>query len=487
QRGWLFWRVTASGRRSAGRQRQVIAFLLCVCVCQSGAETLRYALAEELERDSVVGNIAEDLGVAPSQLAARKARVVSEGNEQLFRLNANTGVLTAKDSLDRELICPQSDTCTLFFTIFLENPLQLLRGEVEVLDVNDNSPVFREKEFVLEIPEPTPPGSRFPLESAQDRDVGSNSLQNYSLGSNSHFSLALRTSKDGVKSSELVLDRQLDREEQPELHLLLTATDGGSPPRSGTAQIRIVVLDANDNTPVFDREVYEVRLAENSPPEQLVVRVAATDPDEGSNGEVRYTFTQTSEGSRQLFELNPSTGEIRVSGNLDFEEAKSHEMVVRATDGGGLSAHCKVQVEVMDVNDNAPEIELGSLTASIAEDAPPRTVVALFSVRDRDSGENGRTECAIDGDLPFSVTPTIGNYYELRTTAALDRERRAEYNISISATDWGRRRLSSRESLLVQVADVNDNAPQFTQEVYSMSVTENKGPMLRIGSVKATD
>uniref|UniRef100_A0A8B9TFL1 Cadherin domain-containing protein n=1 Tax=Anas platyrhynchos TaxID=8839 RepID=A0A8B9TFL1_ANAPL len=257
--------------------------------------------------------------------------------------------------------------------------------------------------MVLEILETASPGSRFPLERARDKDVGSNGLQNYSLGSNSHFSLALGTGKGGAKYPELILQSQLDREHQREVNLLLTATDGGTPPKSGTAQVRIVVLDANDNIPVFSREVYEVRVAENSPPEQLVVRVTAADPDEGSYGRVRYAFTQTSERSRQLFELNAATGEIRVSGNLDFEEVANHEMVVKATDGGGLSAHCKVHVEVLDVNDNAPEIALTSLTVSIPEDAPPRSVVALISVRDRDSGDNGRTECAIDGDLPFTM------------------------------------------------------------------------------------
>ncbi|XP_054024616.1 protocadherin beta-15-like [Dryobates pubescens] len=476
-----------NGRRSGGSLRQVILFLLCVCVWQSGAESLRYSLAEEMERDSFVGNIAQDLGLTPSQLAARKARVVSEGNQQLFRLNPSTGVLTAKESLDREEICPQSETCTLLFKVLFDNPLQLIRGEVEVLDVNDNSPVFPEKEMILEIPETTSPGSRFPLESARDKDVGSNGLQNYSLESNSHFSLALNTMNDGVKYAELVLDRHLDREEESKLNLLLTATDGGSPPKSGTAQIRIVVLDINDNTPMFSREIYEVRLAENSPPGQLVMRVSATDPDEGSNGKVQYAFTKSSEGSRQLFELNSDTGEIRVAGILDFEEMKKHEMMVKATDGGGLSVHCKVQVEVVDVNDNAPEIQLTSHTASIPEDAPPRTLVTLFSVRDRDAGDNGRTECTIDGDLPFTLTPTFDDYYELRTNAALDRETTAEYNISIRATDWGPRRLSSRQSLWVQVSDVNDNAPAFSQELYSMWVTENNSPMVRIGSVQASD
>uniref|UniRef100_A0A8V5GL38 Protocadherin gamma-C3 n=2 Tax=Melopsittacus undulatus TaxID=13146 RepID=A0A8V5GL38_MELUD len=485
--GWPFWRVMAGGIRNRDSKRQVILFFLCVCVCQSGAETFRYSLQEEMEKDSFVANIAKDLGVSPSQLVARNARVVSEGNEQFFLFNQNTGVLTAKESLDREEICPQRDICTLVFKIFLENPLQLIRGEVEIRDVNDNSPVFPEKEMVLEILETASPGSRFPLESAQDQDVGSNGLQNYSLGSNLHFSLALETGKNGMKYAELILQHQLDREEQREMNLLITATDGGSPPRSGTAQVRIVVMDANDNTPVFAREVYEVRVTENSPPEQLVVRVTAADPDEGSYGKVRYAFTQTTERSRQLFELNPATGEIRVAGNLDFEEAKTHEMVVKATDGGGLSAHCKVQVEILDMNDNAPEISLTSLTASIAEAAPPLTVVALFIVQDRDSGDNGRTECSIDGDLPFSLTRTFDNCYELRTNAVLDRETTAEYNITITATDWGTTRLSSRKNLFVQISDVNDNSPEFTQEGYTMSVTENNSPMLRIGSVNATD
>ncbi|XP_064017475.1 protocadherin beta-15-like isoform X3 [Pogoniulus pusillus] len=476
-----------NGGRSGGSPRQVIVFLLCVCVWQSAAESLRYSLAEEMERDSLVGNIAQDLGLAPSQLAARKARVVSEGSQQLFRLNPSSGVLTAKESLDREEICPQSETCTLFFKVFLDNPLELIRGEVEVLDVNDNSPVFPEKEMVFHIPEMTLPGSSFPLKNARDKDVGSNGLQNYSLGSNSHFSLAVTTRNDGPKYAELVLDRQLDREENPEINLLLTATDGGSPPRSGTAQIRIVVLDANDNTPMFTHKVYEVRLTEDSPRGQLVVKVDATDADEGSNGQVYYALTETSEGFQQLFDLNPDTGEIRVSGNLDYEEKKKHEMVVKATDGGGLSAHCKVQVEVVDVNDNAPEIQLTSHTASIPEDAPPRTLVAIFSVRDRDDGENSRMECIIEGDLPFTLTPTFDNYYELRTSAALDRETTAEYNLSIRATDWGQPRLSALESLWVQVGDVNDNAPSFSQELYSLWVTENNRPMVRIGRVQASD
>ncbi|OXB50923.1 hypothetical protein ASZ78_007681, partial [Callipepla squamata] len=385
------------------------------------------------------------------QLAARKARVVSEGSEQRFRLDPRSGVLTLTETLDREHICPHSESCTLSFQLLLENPVQLIRGEVDVRDVNDNSPVFPQKEMVLEIIETAVLGSRLPLETARDMDMGLNGVQNYSLTANSHFSLALEKGKGGAKYVKLVLQRQLDREEQRELHLVLTATDGGSPPRSGTADVRVVVLDANDNMPVFSREVYEVRVAENSPPGQLLVRVSAADPDDGSYGKVHYAFTQASHMSHQLFSLNAETGEIRVSGNLDFEETELYEIEVKATDGGGLHAYCKVHVEVLDMNDNAPEITVSSVSSSVPEDAPPRTVVAVLSVRDRDSGDNGRTECAVAGDVPFILTAAFAEHYELRTSAALDRETTAEYNVSVVATDWGRARLSARESVLVRI------------------------------------
>ncbi|XP_015148983.4 LOW QUALITY PROTEIN: protocadherin beta-15 [Gallus gallus] len=491
-KGRLWRRGTASGRQSGGGgERQVLLWLVCVCVWESGAETLRYSVAEEMARDSLVGNVAQDLGLSPSQLAARKARVVSEGSEQHFRLDPHSGVLTVTETLDRERICPHSESCALLFKLFFENPVQLIRGEVEVRDVNDHSPEFPEKEMILEILETASPGTRFLLGNARDRDMGTNGLRNYSLSPNSHFSLNQGIGKGGGRYAELVLQKPLDREEQRELHLVLTATDGGSPPRSGTAQVRVVVLDANDNMPVFSREVYEVRVAENSPPGQLVVRVSAADPDEGSNGKVRYAPSPEHVRAvpSQLYELNAESGEIRVSGKLrTYEEEKMPRARGESLwTGGGLSAHCRVHVEVLDVNDNAPEIALSSVSASIPEDAPPRTVVALLSVRDRDSGDNGRTECAIEGDVPFSLTAAFANHYELRTSAALDRETTAEYNVSIVATDWGRARLSARESVSVRIADVNDNAPRFTQAAYSMSVSENEAGAVRIGSVKATD
>ncbi|XP_025047369.1 protocadherin beta-15-like [Alligator sinensis] len=473
--------------RSSSIQRQVVFLIFSLCAFRVGCETIRYSVPEEMERDSFVANIAKDLGVTVSEMAARKARVITERSKQYFRLNLSTGDLTIREKLDREEICPHSEICKIFFEIFFDNPLQLIRAEVEIYDINDNSPLFPENEIILEIQETTSVGSGFPLESAQDIDVGSNSLQNYTLGLNDHFSLVVRAKKDGDKYAELVLQRQLDREEKPEMSLTLTATDGGSPPRSGTAQVRVIVLDANDNIPVFTRETYEAHLLENSPVDHLVVRVVAKDPDEGSSGEVRYSFTQKSERHHRLFQINSVTGEIRVVGRVDYEEAKMYEMGVRATDGGGLSAHCRVLVGVLDVNDNPPELVLTTLTRSITEDSPPQTVVALFSVRDRDSGDNGRTVCSIPDDVPFILTPARSNYYELRTETTLDRERISEYNITITTMDMGTPSLTAQETISLEISDVNDNTPEFTQRAYSMSVRENNSPELLIGSVTALD
>ncbi|XP_075756843.1 protocadherin beta-16-like [Pelodiscus sinensis] len=440
-----------------------------------------------MESGSFVANVGQDLGLAPQGLSARRARIVTEDGSEYFQLNGNTGDLFIKEKLDREKLCGQTDPCTVQFEIILENPLQSYRAEVRVYDVNDHSPVFLESELRFKIVETTPPGTRFPLESAQDLDVGNNSLQNYSLSPNAHFRLQTGELANGRKYAELVLDNALDRERQPEVSLVLTAVDGGSPPRSGTAQIRVTVLDANDNPPLFSQAIYQARVPENSPKDHPVVTVSATDLDEGTHGEIAYSFSQNSKENSKTFHINPATGEIRLRGAIDFETTENYELNIRATDGGGLSAHCKVLVVVLDVNDNAPEAIVTSLRSPILEDSSPGTVVALFIVRDRDSGDNGRTVCSIDDDLPFSLKTTFKNSYSLVTEHALDRETVSEYNITITARDMGSPSLSTEKTITVKISDINDNSPVFSQTSYTLHVRENSGPALLLGQVRAFD
>ncbi|XP_032052721.1 protocadherin beta-15-like [Aythya fuligula] len=468
--------------------RQVLCLCALLCVPRVRCEPIRYSVAEEGESGSVVANVAEDAGLTPAQLSARRARIASPDGRQHFGLERATGRLVLAERLDREEMCGRSLTCTLAFELLLENPLQFFRVEVAVEDVNDHSPVFPEERVTFQIPETSDPGSRFPVEAAQDLDVGSNSIQAYSIApENEYFSVSIRKRSGVEMHVELVLEKPLDREEQPELLLSLIATDGGSPPRSGTTQIHIVVLDVNDNAPVFTQDVYVGQVLESATVGSVVLRVLATDPDVGLNGDISYRFSNVPEDSQSTFTIDTVSGEIRVTKPLDFETTQKHEISVRATDGGGLSALCKVLVEVMDVNDNAPELVISSFSSPLPENTEPGTVVAVFAVRDRDSGVNGEISCALEDQLSFSLRPAYKNYYELVTLGTLDREETSQYLLVITAADAGSPPLTTTQTFTVDISDVNDNAPVFNQTSYTMYVPENNIPGVLVGAVSAAD
>uniref|UniRef100_A0A3Q2LED4 Cadherin domain-containing protein n=1 Tax=Equus caballus TaxID=9796 RepID=A0A3Q2LED4_HORSE len=470
----------------APQKRQVTAIIILLLLWEAGGATIKYSVLEERDSGSFVADLAKDLGLGIGELASRGARILSKGNKQHLRLEQKSGSLLLKEKLDREELCGDTDPCILHFQVLLKNPVQFIQGELQLLDVNDHAPKFLENEILLKIPESSHPGTAFPLKIAEDLDVGSNTVQNYTISTNSHFHLFTRNHSDGRKYPELVLDKALDREDQPELRLTLTARDGGSPPRTGTSQVLILVLDINDNAPEFAQPLYEVQVSENSPIGSLVITVSARDLDAGTHGELSYSFFQSSNQVVQAFEINTVTGEIRLRKMLDFEEIQSYRMEIEASDGGGLTGKCTVAIEVMDVNDNAPELTMSLLISDVPENTPD-TVVAIFGISDADSGDNGKMMCSIQADLPFLLKLTVENFYTLVTEGALDRESRAEYNITITVTDMGTPRLKTQHNITVLVSDVNDNAPAFTQTSYTLWVRENNSPALHIGSVSATD
>nr|XP_005995384.2 PREDICTED: protocadherin gamma-A12 isoform X1 [Latimeria chalumnae] len=440
-----------------------------------------------MEKGSIVGNIGNDLGLAIKDLSDRDIRIVSTTKEQYFIVNVKNGNLLLNEKIDRELICRHISQCILVFEIILENPMALYGGEVEIQDINDNSPRFPKQEIVLKINELTEPRTRFSFENAQDPDIGVNSLQNYQLSPSKYFSLRIHTNGDSQKYAELALEKALDREKD-RVHLLtLTATDGGVPTRSGTVNIWVIVLDANDNAPTFTEDVYQVSLVENVSKFTVVIQVDATDTDEGSNGEVNYSFSKISETAREIFEIDAKTGKIIVTGNVDFEKAKYYEMEIKATDPGGLATYCKVLLKIIDINDNPPEIIIKSFSTPISEDCLPGTVVSLLNVNDHDSGANGQVTCAIDENLPFKLKSSFNNYYFLATDGTLDREKMSEYNITITATDNGVPPLTTSTALLLKVSDINDNLPVFNQISYTVYIRENNPPGSFISTVNATD
>ncbi|NXW09235.1 PCDGE protein, partial [Fregetta grallaria] len=324
------------------------------------------------------------------------------------------------------------------------------------------------------INELTSPGARFALGVAEDADVGSNSLQGYELEANAYFAVEVKESQDGSKFAELVLRRALDREREQSLRLVLTALDGGEPPRSGTAQLCINVTDANDNPPVFAQDRYRVSLREDAPPGSPVLNVSASDADAGTNARITYGFGETAAKVLQKFVVDAESGAIALQEALDFEDTRGYTLLVEARDGGGLAAHCKVEVEVLDVNDNAPEVTLTSVSSPVPEDAPAGTVVALVKVRDRDSGENGQVSCELSGEAPLSIVASSGGSYKvLVLERALDREEQPELQLVLTAVDGGIPARSGTAHITVLVLDVNDNAPTFDRATYKVQVPEN--------------
>ncbi|KAK2849132.1 hypothetical protein Q5P01_008966 [Channa striata] len=457
------------------------AYLTTVC------EDVSYSIPEEMKRGSIIGNIAKDLRLDLGRLSARKARIDTEDNGVKYcGLNLNTGDLIVQERIDREALCGKRASCVVKQELVLENPLELHRISVRVQDVNDNSPQFKEEALKIEIRESAVKGARFLLDEAQDGDISENAVQSYSLQQNDHFTLNVNTKTGGGKYCELVLDKELDREEKNEVTLLLTAYDGGSPQRSGTVVIHVTVLDANDNVPVFSQSIYKASLPENSPLDTLVITVSATDPDEGINGQINYALNHVSE-ENEVFNLNPKTGEVKVVGSINFEKETSYEMQISAKDGLGLASYATLLIEIVDVNDNAPVIYLKSLNIPISENVSPGTEVGIINVQDRDSETNGQVRCSIQQNVPFKLVPSIKNYYSLVTTGQLDRELVSDYNITITATDEGSPPLSSSKTVQLSVADINDNPPVFEEQSYSAYVTENNKAGSTLCSVTARD
>ncbi|MEQ2250208.1 hypothetical protein ILYODFUR_037520, partial [Ilyodon furcidens] len=485
----LPWNKT--GRERKRKRGCIVGCLLAVLLWRVASAQMRYSVPEEVNEGTVVGNIARDLGLDKSMLKERKYRITSNVPDPLFHVNQNDGILYVSRKIDREEVCGQSTSCLINLKTVLENPLQIHYVGVEVMDINDHSPSFQDKEIMMEISESASPGVRIPLPPARDPDVGSFAVQQYKVSANDHFRLEVKDKGQDGKIPILIVHKALDRETARSHSLELTGVDGGKPPKSGHMQITVHVLDINDNAPVFAKSDYSVMLNENAPIGTIIVQVNATDLDEGTNGEVVYTFSSiVSQRLLKLFDINPSTGEIIVKGNIDFEERDKYEIEIQASDKGSapLSTQKSVNINIVDVNDNAPEIEVTSFSRLIPEDSRPGTTVALISVNDLDSGLNGKVLCSISEDVPFALTPSSRDkMFSLVTNSPLDKEKQSQYVITVRAKDAGEPSLSSEKLINVVVSDVNDNTPEFLLSPYNFYIAEGNNPGSPVFSVKAFD
>ncbi|XP_061581345.1 protocadherin gamma-A10-like isoform X41 [Cololabis saira] len=465
-------------------ERQVL--VICVLCLNYVIGQITYSIPEELPKGSLVGNIAQDLGLDVKRLRSGKARLYTGDSAQYVDLNRERGVLLIKEKIDREELCRQTTPCALHFQITLENPLELFPVTVEVTDINDNAPVFQKEERVFEISESAVIGSKFMLEKAIDPDIGINGLQRYTLKPSDNFILKSHAQSDGSKKVEMILQKPLDREKQERMSLVLTAVDGGEPEMSGTMQIHVTVLDANDNAPVFSKTIYKASISESAVIGTVVTKVTASDADKGSNGKVTYVIGNGMDTFSQLFLIN-SEGDVILTGHIDYEKQHIYDLDVEAIDQGGLSDSSKVIIDVIDINDNNPIINMISSTGSIQEKSALNTVIALMSVNDPDSENNGKVNCVINVDNPFKIKFTSNNFYSLVIDSDLDRETTSEYNITVTCSDEGVPSLSSSVTLTIKISDVNDNAPVFQMSSYEAYIVENNTPGLSIFTVKAID
>ncbi|XP_040200842.1 protocadherin gamma-C5-like isoform X20 [Rana temporaria] len=467
-----------------------VAFSLLLCSWGWVSGQLRYSVAEESHPGTVVGNIAQNLGLNLADINKRRLSLGSEGSSKYFTIDQKHGALIIQERIDRESLCGSSSSCLLHLEVVAENPLELFSLEIEILDINDNYPIFSVTNQEIKIIELlTNPGVQFPLPSAEDLDVGKNGVRHYSLNQNPYFSLSEKHRRDGTLIAELVLEKNLDREEKSEHKLILSAIDGGEPPRSGSTQINIIVLDINDNAPVFDQASYKVDVMENLPLNTVVIKLNATDLDEGANSEILYSFDDhTLNAAKKIFDLNEITGEILIKGAVDYEVANLYELFVKALDKGSprREGRCVVQVEVQDVNDNVPEIVFTSKNNEVPENSPVGTIVRFITVRDRDSGKNGEVKLIIPPNVPFKYQP-MSNRYTLVTSGHLDREKVSQYTITLIASDLGSPSLSSQTTIIITISDINDNHPVFLQSAYNAFISENNDPGRLLCTVSAGD
>ncbi|XP_068596842.1 protocadherin alpha-3-like [Brachionichthys hirsutus] len=458
--------------------------LLLNCCSDAVCEQLSYSVPEEVNPGTSVGNLAKDLNLDVHVLEARRLQIVSGARRKYFDINLRTGVLYVNERVDREELCMRSVKCTVDVEVVINSPLKLYRLEINILDINDNAPYFAEKWQSLNIAESTAPGGRFGFIGASDLDVGINSVNAYKISPNDYFSLDILKGGKSV-SAQLVLQKALDREQQPTITLTVTASDGGNPPKTGATQISINVLDINDNAPVFSSPLYKTRVFENIPVGKTIIVLNATDTDDGLNSEIEYSLRSKGQDRViDLFQIDSQTGAISVKGEIDYEENPAFEIHAQASDKGqpAMSTDCKVLVEVVDLNDNAPAITVTSLLNTVKEDAEVGTAIALVSVLDKDGGKNGAAKAVIVNSSPFKLETNYKNYYSVVVHGPLDRETTAQYNITIVATDEGNPPLRSSSTVTVDVSDVNDNPPRFSEPIVDVYVKENSP----IGSVIKT-
>ena len=469
--------------------------------CFSNFSPLIYKIKEGLPKGTLIGAIGTDLhldfSVDPPLLFNLAQKKI---NEQYVELNNTTGELfTSAVQMDRESLCAdrgEGQSCSLALDVFIlpQQYFQLVKVKVLIEDVNDNRPRFPSDEIRVKVPENAPVNARFAVEqSAVDPDLGVNSVQTYWLVNDfGVFTLDVEENEGGELTPFLIVTEALDRERQAEYVTDIIAEDGGSPPLLGTATLRVVILDINDNCPKFSEAQVNVTVYGNATRGSQLARLHAFDHDLGANAQINYSYSERiTRETRNLFHLDRVTGVIKLAGKIDTNTAKLYKLTVLANGPACIPDVATVTIHIIKVVSGPPLLIPRYIAAekdgvvSLKESEPAFTPIAFFTVKNIDSRQ--RVECLLEGLGPFKLSPyeRFKNEYLLETTEPLDYEMRQEYQLTIVGRNL--HGVVIKTVVRVQVEDENDNAPVFKQSMLEIFVEENNAPNTFLTKLQATD
>ncbi|XP_029644856.1 protocadherin beta-15-like [Octopus sinensis] len=469
----------------------------CLCVDHT------YHVKENNDINSYIGDIVTDTHLldniqSQDKLTFNVLQGGTDGGVQLFNVTPG-GQLHTAAILDAETMCQYNAECFRILEIAVQHGhsfIKILEIKVIIEDVNDNSPMFPNKDFNIQFDESATKGRKETLPNAFDKDVSiENSKISYQLRNNHEniFQLSVSSISDRQSNIELILGGRLDREKKQSYALQLIAADGGSPSKESVLDIKILVRDKNDNAPVFSQSIYNVTVNDTHSKEKPIIKLIATDLDEGDNGRIVYSFSQDiSEKDRKKFISNQTSGEIYITNEFQF--GKVYKLFIEARDNGNPSKFSVVTVVVNSIShlNNPPKIDVKFVlkstgnTAVISEGTQIHSFVAFVKVTDNDNGVNGQVKCHLQNRY-LQLISMSEKKYKVVVKSEIDRESEKSFNFTIKCQDNGLPPLKVEKQFSMLVTDINDVQPQFSQDIFKFLTYENEHKDFPVGYVNATD
>ncbi|ELU16963.1 hypothetical protein CAPTEDRAFT_228969 [Capitella teleta] len=478
----------------------VLAFYFGLASCE--LDVIEYNVIEEQLPNSLVGDIVADAGLrdrySADTISLFTYEFLTPSNVYTsYFVIERSGLLRTSKTLDRDSLCRGQRECDLDLDIAIKpvEYFQILKVVIHVQDINDNSPRFPKDHVTWSLSETAMPGATFAVSLASDPDSPSNGIKSYELtGNRDFFKLQVTPGETGPSDVHLVLERSLDHEEAVAYSLVVSAHDGGTPRESGSMTVNVEVVDANDNAPKFDNKTYEVDVFENAALGATIATVHASDADHGENARVVYALSENSASDLgDLFRVEGDTGNVVVIGSLDSDHGREEYvlgLVAKDSAASPLADYAKLTIRIQDINDHAPTVTINSLTSSgvveIFENSPVNSFVTHLSVHDPDKGQNGQFSCSLDS-TDFTLEQLHVTEFKIISVYEFDREKQAEYEVSLICTDAATPPKTSVEVIMVSILDRNDHAPEFPQDTYFVTFRENNTIGDQIMRLNASD